>query len=71
VCSKDGAMQQVYEAGLRGGKARLNVTGQEVCPYCLSEIKKIANRLELNELIDIDPSGSRRWDPTSNRFLPM
>ncbi|MBN2531152.1 MAG: hypothetical protein JXR76_32505 [Deltaproteobacteria bacterium] len=45
-----GAMEQSRRAGNKGGKGVLMVQGKPICPYCQSDIKKMALTLELDSL---------------------
>jgi RHS repeat-associated protein len=45
------AMMQAHDAGLRGGKGELRISGKEICGFCKRSIKKMAQALDLDELI--------------------
>lgn len=53
-----GAMAQSFDAGARGGSATLNIMGKDACSFCVSDVKKMALQLELDELTVIQPSGT-------------
>jgi hypothetical protein len=52
-----GAMNQALIDENIGGKGILEVNGQPVCKYCQSDIKKMAQKLQLDELEVIDETG--------------
>ena len=44
------AMTQAHDKGLRGGKGVLKIKGKNACSYCKGDIKKMALKLDLDEL---------------------
>ena len=56
--AKADALQQVFDAGVRGGKARL-VVDRDLCRACGQNggVKGMARQLDLEELEVISPSG--------------
>ena len=56
-----GVMYQALKEGNNGGKCVLRVEGQKVCDYCRSDIKKMAQKLTLDELTIIDESGTYKF----------
>ncbi len=56
-----GALYQALKDGNSGGKCVLRVEGQRVCDYCHSDVKKMAQKLSLDELIVIDESGTYKF----------
>jgi len=55
------------------GTAELFVELEPLCEYCLSHVKKMANELELDELIihQIDSGIALRWTPETNKMVPV
>ncbi len=54
-----GAMLQAYEAGMRGGRATLKITGIKCCPWCRGDIKTLARAMQLDSLVVYDGDGAR------------
>ncbi|REL28127.1 hypothetical protein DXX93_17190 [Thalassotalea euphylliae] len=52
------ALGQSYLAGNRGGSAVLTIHGQDACNFCRTDLKKMANELELESLKVIQPSNT-------------
>ncbi len=55
-----GAMFKAYRANLRGGSATLEILGLPACKYCRSDIKKMAQLLQLDELLIVERT-TGRW----------
>jgi YD repeat-containing protein len=53
-----GAMAQSFDTGARGGSATLTIMGKDACSFCVSDVKRMALQLELDELTVIQPSGT-------------
>jgi|LSQX01.1.fsa_nt_gb hypothetical protein len=56
-----GAMHQALTEGNKGGIAVLEVKGQRVCDFCHSDVKKMSQKLELNELHVTDETGTYKF----------
>jgi len=54
-------MYKALKDGNKGGKAEIEVKGMEVCDWCQKDIKKMAQQLELDELIIKDSAGTYKF----------
>jgi hypothetical protein len=53
-----GALGKSHAAGNRGGSAVLTIHGKDACSFCRSDIKKMAQQLELQRLEVRQPSST-------------
>src|SRR5882724_2117852 len=65
-----GAMGQAYFNGVRGGSAKLTIIGQDACTFCVSDVKRMALRLELDELTVVQPKGTTKF-ANPQEFAPL
>lgn len=65
------AMIQAQKKDLEGGIGILKVTGKIVCPYCKGDIKKMAQRLNLEKLTVIDADGKIYTFTGENELKPV